>query len=405
MRNREAEALARLLEEGPTVAGEGPAELRGFAALAQALDAVTPRPDDAFKSELRAMLVEEARVLQTHAAPRILPRVRAFTDGALQRWRYSTRMAAASLAAALTFSSGGAVAVAAERALPSDPLYGVKLAIDDMRAAVRLDAVAKGEVYLANSAERIDEAEQSVLLGDQPGAARALRESSDDAREGARQLIRAYQDRGDADLVARLNEFAETQADRVRVLAERLTGEARVAARGSLVVLERIEARLVTLGGLCGDCPAEAPQNGGAIDFSEIPPAEEPFRPCPCDDGSDQDSAPTTPDDDEQEPADEPTTPPSEQPSEPAPPSDDDEGPVQGLPPEADPVTDIVNEILKPIGSKSAEKGLGGIDPSATPSVPESAPTASAPSITPSLLPTGGLGLPLGVPETEFPGL
>ncbi|HWH32250.1 MAG TPA: DUF5667 domain-containing protein, partial [Egibacteraceae bacterium] len=288
MRNREAEALARLLEDGPARSGEGSAELRRLSALAETLVSAAPgggAPDTAFKTELRAMLVEEARLQQAQAAPRILPRVRAATATAVERWRYSTRVAAASLAAALTFSGGGAVAVAAERALPSDALYGVKLVLDDARAAVRFDSVAKGEIHLANAAERIDEAEQSAALGDESGAARALHESADSARKGARELIRGYEERGDAQIVARLSDFAEAQSRRVRVLAEQLSGEGRQAARDSLVVLERIEARLVAIGGVCGDCPAEAPLSGGAFDFSEIPPADEPFQPCPCDDG------------------------------------------------------------------------------------------------------------------------
>ena len=359
MRNRDAEALERLLEGGPTPLGDGPAELRSLAAVAEALSApiTTPAPDEAFRTELRAMLLEEARGLQAQALPRILPRVRAASATLAERWRYSTRVAAASLAAALTFSGGGAVAVAAERALPSDALYGVKLVLDEARAGVRFDTVARGEIHLGNATERIDEAELSAALGDQPGAARALNESADSARKGARELIRGYEQRRDAAIVATLSAFADTQADRVRVLAERLTGDARDAARSSLVVLERIEARLVAIGGVCGNCPAEAPQSGSGFDFSEIPPAGEPFQPCPCDDGSGDPVA-----SDPREPGQDPGAAggPGEQPTEQPSPPDDDDGDdgdgdvVPGLP---EPAGETVNEVLKEI-TKTAEKAL-----------------------------------------------
>lgn len=379
MRNREAEALSRLLETGPTPSGEGPVELRALASFAEALKAATPQPDGAFKGELRAMLLEQARVQQAEALPRILPRVRAASATLAERWRYSTRMAAASLAAALTFSSGGAMAVAAERALPSDPLYSVKLVLDDARAAVRFDSVTKGEIHLGNAAERIDEAEQSVALGDQSGAARALDESAESARKGAQELIRGYEERGDAAIVARLSDFADTQGDRVRALAEQLTGDARSAAQSSLVVLERIEARLVVIGGACGECPAEAPQSGTGFDFSEIPPADEPFQPCPCDDGSSDGSASTRPGDDDDAGGDTTATSPppddNDDDTPPPPGDDDDEDPIQGLP---EPVGDVVNEILKPITTKSAEKSLD-----AMPQAPAAVPTA------------GGLAVPM----------
>lgn len=410
MTNREAEALARLLEAGPARSGEGSAELRSLSALAETLVVAAPggdRPDPAFKAELRAMLVEQAREQHAYAAPRILPRVRAAASVTVERWRYSTRVAAASLAAALTFSGGGAVAMAAERALPSDALYGVKLVLDDARAAVRWDAVARGEVHLDNAAERIDEAEISVARGDDTGAAKALEESADSARKGARELIRGYEQRGDASIVATLSAFAETQSGRVRVLAERLSGEARDAARGSLVVLERIEARLVAIGGSCGACPAEA-YSGGAFDFSEIPPADQPFQPCPCDEGADDDSGNVATGredtDDEPETA---TAPPADEPSDdPPPPDEDDDEPVEGLP---EPVGGIVNEVLKGIVTKSAEKGLGGMpttSPSPSASAPVSVPTVvETPAVSPSPLPTGGLGFPIDAPDVTLPDL
>jgi hypothetical protein len=357
MANRQAEALARLLEDRSPAVGEGPAELRVLGAFADALQAATPRPDDAFKSELRAMLVEEARVMQAAAAPRILPRVRAQAATAMERWRYSTRVAAASLSAALAFSGGGAVAVAAERALPSDAFYGVKLALDEARAGVRFDVVAKGETHLANASQRVDEAEQSTALGDQDGAALALHESTESARKGAKALIDGYAERGDQAIVQTLEDFAESQGRRVRVLAARLDGDAARAARGSLIVLERIEARLVAIGG-CAECTGtETPPDGEAFDMSDIPPADQPFQPCPCDDENPSGTSrprrggtATPPDGEPAGPADDGDQPPPD--------DADDPDVVPGLP---EPVGGAVNELLKGIVTKSAEKSPAGM--------------------------------------------
>lgn len=357
MRNREAEAFARLLDDRAPAAGEGPAELRALRTFADALQASTPRPDAAFKAELRAMLIEEARV-QHAAVPRILPRVRAQAGTAMERWRYSSRMAAASLSAALAFSGGGAVAVAAERALPSDGLYGVKLALDEARVGLRLDIVAKGEAHLANAGQRIGEAEQSAALGDQDGAAVALNESTESARKGARALIDTYARRGDQAVVQVLEHFAEEQGRRVRVLAARLDGDAARAARGSLIVLERIEARLVAIGG-CGGCgDTDTPPDGEAFDMADIPPADQPFQPCPCDeppgssDAGDRDNSESRPD-----PA-EPAGPAGDPDSRPEPDEPAEPDVVPGLP---EPVGGTVNELLKGIVTKSAEKSPAGM--------------------------------------------
>lgn len=366
MANKQAEALARLLEDRSPAVGEGPAELRALRALAGSLHAATPRPDDAFKGELRAMLIEEARVLQAAAAPRILPRVRAQAATAMERWRYSTRVAAASLSAALAFSGGGAVAVAAERALPSDAFYSVKLALDEARAGLRFDVVARGERHLANASQRIDEAEQSTALGDQDGAALALNESTDSARKGAKALIDGYAARGDQAIVQTLEDFAESQGRRVRVLAARLDGEAARAARGSLIVLERIEARLVAIGG-CEACTGtQTPPDGEAFDMSDIPPADQPFQPCPCDE-EDATDAGTPPRRSGARPSDEQPADPDDGGDQP-PPDDDDPDVVPGLP---EPVGETVNELLKGIVTKSAEKSPAGMPDVRTPALPD----------------------------------
>lgn len=377
MRNGDAEALARLLETGPADDGEGDVELRALAALARSLDTPSGRPDPAFKAELRAVLVEEARA-QAALAPRLLPRVRNRWAATIERWRYSTRLAAGGLAAAVALSSGGGVAIAAERSLPDGPLYGVKLALDEVRATLTFDDVARGERHLDNAQERVEEAERVVALGDERAAADALRASATSARKGAAVLIRSWQERGDERIVERLSVFAEAQRQRVASLARALDGDAADAARGSLVVLERIEARLVAIGA-CGPCPGDAPpRSGAAFDFSDIPAPDEPFVACPCEPEEEAAPAPTR----SEEPAGdtEPPREPEEPEQPPAPEEPPSGGPVPDLPPPAEDVDDVVNGVLEGIvtkGTKTAEKSVEG-------------------------LPRGGLGLPaLPTPSAE----
>jgi hypothetical protein len=380
MRKSDAEALSRLLEEGGAAAG-GDRSVPALAALAQALEASTPRPDEAFKSELRAMLVEEARA-HTPATPGILPRVRSRWQNAVERTRYSTRLAAGGVATAFALSSGGGMALAAEHALPHQPLYGIKLVLDEARATLPFDRVVEGERHLANAEERIDEAERSVALAGGHSVSRALNASASSARKGAAALIRTYQDEGDEATVERLAEFAAVQSHRVELLAAQLQGEDAAAARDSLVVLERIEARLVAIG-VCAPCGSvAAPRPGRAFDFSEIPPADQPFTPCPCEP---DDTKPTTParrdepQDDRPEPSQ--PAPPREQPpgddgepDEPQPPA----GPVPGLPEPLQDVDDIVNDVVGGIvekGSKSAEKSPVSMPPVLETPLPSPPPT------------------------------
>lgn len=394
MRHSQVDALARALESGTPTADGAPDtharphdEAQELARLATVLEPSLrrspARPDPAFRSELRAMLVDEARN-RSAALPRILPRVRAWSAAAVERLRWSTRAASAGLAAAVAVSSGGAVAVAANGALPSHPLYGVRVAIDEARATLAFDTVTEGERHLANADERVGDAETAVGSGDGEGAARALEHSTTSMRKGATALIRGYQERGDRLIMQRLTAFTALQRPRVDALADRLDGPAADAARASLVVLDRIERRVVALGGTCGTCPAtQPPRDGVAFDFSDIPPADQPFEPCPCDDGSAHsasdgrgtDEEPTDPDEPADEPPDEPGDEPGDEPEPPSP------GPVPSLPPPGDVVEDILRDIVEDDAGEPIPAGLpkGGLAlPDRTPTPQSSAPSSPA---------------------------
>ena len=294
MTNPDFDAFARLLD-GDLPNGEATAEARTLSALAQAMAASAALPQMEHKADLRAVLVEAAR--QQASAPTLLSRFRQSVDQSTARWRYSMRMAAATGASALALSSGG-VALAAHRATPSDPLfYDVKLVFEDIRLAFIGDAAERGEQLLAYANQRLAEAEAAAAAGDMAAARRALAEADEAGRSGVGYIIRASQEQGDPSLLALIDTFTKAQTQRLAALLPHLRGEAVDAADDAMIGLRRIDQRMAVLSGPCGDCgtvrSADAKDNKGKngdqvaasdpdFDFSHIPPASEPFAPCPC---------------------------------------------------------------------------------------------------------------------------
>jgi hypothetical protein len=306
MKRSEVDALARLLD-GESVPDEQVGdEARALAALGAAMQASAVRPRPEFRADLRAMLIEEARTQA--AAPGLMARLRGRVNDTAERWRYSTRLAAASGAAAVALSGGG-VAAAAQHALPGDALYPVKVLTQDARLAVVRDAGDRGERQLTLAAERAEDAAMVVPAGKQEAAADALRDADARTRDGARGLITEYQSGENPAALAHLREFSTSQRTRIGAIAPQLRGTAVVAASDALVVLDRIDARILAL---TEGCPGCAPD--GSFDYSYIPPATEAFDPCPCVQATDvdTDAAPTAPTGAGDEPA------PAEQPRQPA---------------------------------------------------------------------------------------
>ena len=372
MNQPDIDALARLLD-GDLPDGEAPAEARALGAFAKALEgSVGPPPTFAGKLDLRAALIEAARE-QAPAAPSLLTRIRGSFADATTRWRYSMRLAAATGASAMALSSSG-VALAAQQALPGDALYGVKLALEDAGLLFVGDQAERGVAQLDNAGERMEEARLSAEGENMAGAARALREADNAGRAGARDIIEASQKRGNPGLLEHLATFSTAQRERLTALLPLLTGDAALAANDVMVALNRMDQRVAVLGGSCADCGTEtvttddgrqtsaAPSRDNTVadardfDFAHIPPASEPFSPCPCvtSTGSTGTAARATKEADEtveeaeEEGAEEK---PRKKPPEPKPPADEepidepeDEGPVPALPVPT-PVDETVDEV------------------------------------------------------------
>lgn len=358
MDRKDVEALAQLLDGTPPGNGEAAGEVRALAALAVAMEASAARPRAAFKADLRAALIAEAREQAAEPAP-LLTRLRVKVDETTARWRYSSRLAAASGAAALALS-GGATAVAAEHALPGQILYPVKLAIEDARMTLVRGDESRGERHLGYAERRTEEARISTEDGNDAGAAQALREADGSTRAGASALIGAYQDTADRAPLRTLLVFTMAQRERVEDLQALLDREAGEAAWDHLVTLDRVETRIAALLGGCPACPDAVtpgvpPAAADGFDFARIPPAHEEFNPCPCPPAEDpqprpvppvQDPPATPPEDEDPDPGPPPTT------DDPPPPPPDDEPALPDVPDAVDdivpdPVQDAVDEILR----------------------------------------------------------
>jgi hypothetical protein len=361
MDRKDVEALAQLLDGTPPGDGEATAEVRALAALATAMEASAARPRAAFKADLRAALIAEARAQAATPAP-VLTRLRVKVDETTARWRYSSRLAAASGAAALALSGGG-TAVAAEHALPGQILYPVKLAIEDARMAFVRGDESRGERHLGYAERRTEEARISAEDGNDAGAAQALREADGSTRAGASALISAYQDTADRAPLRTLLVFTMAQRERVEDLQSSLGREAGEAASDHLVTLDRVETRIAVLLGGCPACPDAVtpgvpPAAADGFDFARIPPAHEEFDPCPCPPAEDPQPSPpaatpppATPPEEE-----DPVPPPSPSPDEPPPPPDDEDDNDQVLPdlpvvPDEpqDAIDEILRELLEPL--------------------------------------------------------
>jgi hypothetical protein len=381
MNRKDVEALAQLLDGGLDANGEVTEEVRALAALASAMEASATRPRAEFKADLRTALIAEARQQAAGPAP-LLTRLRVSVDDTVARWKYSTRLAAASGAAALALSGGG-TAVAAEHALSGDVLYPVKLVLEDARLLLTRGDESRGERNLGYAARRADEARSSADAANDPGAATALREADDSTRAGAADLIAAYQDSADRAPLRTLLVFTMAQRDRVEGFTDLLGRDGGEAAADHLVTLDRIETRIAVLLGGCPECPDSfqpgvPPAASDGFDFADIPPAHEEFDPCPCPEPrapapSPDPTPPVTPPEE-----DDPAPPPSPDPDpddDPPPPPPDEDEPIVPLPdvpvvPDEvqDPIQDTLDDILRELLEPTLEPTP--IDPEDLPDLP-----------------------------------
>ena len=199
-------------------------------------------PDPGFRAELRSQLVAEAaeRVpAQTGrggrtAAPAPAPR----------RHRLRAAVAGVTLAAVV---AGTGSALAASRALPGDPLYGLKRDIEQAQLALAHGDVGKGKELLEQADARLSETER-MATGEDAGTpetqqriSASLAALDADVRQATDLLTQAYRATGDPEPMRILSTFLADEGERLTDLLPLLPDGVAAQARAVLALLQQVQ--------------------------------------------------------------------------------------------------------------------------------------------------------------------
>lgn len=242
MRRRDADALARLLDGEPVVVADP--QLRGLAELARRIEHTPVVADSEFKECLRAKLLEQ---VPSRGWRSVFVRVKVAAECAIERWRYSLALAAAAGSAATLVAAAGVTGVAAQ-APPGHPLYGMRLAVEDVAVAFARGDAARGERHLEQAAAHIRDAAHAAEVGHPAGAEQALHAAEEDLERAVALLLQAYAD-GDDSVLALLDEFTQRHRGEVAAIVDVLAPPADRAARVLLVRLDALTVRIAALSG------------------------------------------------------------------------------------------------------------------------------------------------------------
>lgn len=138
-------------------------ELEPLLAVVSRLTRLDSAPDPARKLAARARFIEALYAEREHRGVRGL--IAAFL-GQAASFRRGFR-GAVSLGLALAVVTGSGAVYAAEQALPGAPLYGVKLAVEQVRIVTAFDEESKVQVELDIASRRVAEVERSLELRDE----------------------------------------------------------------------------------------------------------------------------------------------------------------------------------------------------------------------------------------------
>lgn len=210
---------------------------------------IAARPE--FVADLREQLVDEARTAArlgkgAEAAARLTV-VRSTTERRRER-----RLAAAVGGLALVGASTG-MAVASQSALPGDPLYPLKRAIENAQTGVQTDEDAKGKSLLDNASGRLDEVDQLTRESDDAEAiSSTLQTFSDQANEASDLLLSDYEQTGHKDSVEDLRSFTADSMTALTALQDLIPDDARAALIQAATTLTQIDQQALMACPTCG---------------------------------------------------------------------------------------------------------------------------------------------------------
>ncbi len=205
----------------------------------------------AFVAELREQLVDEARTAArlgkgAEAAARLT-----VTRSTTER-RRERRIAAAVGALALVGASTG-MAVASQSALPGDPLYPLKRAIENAHTSVQSDEDAKGKTMLDNASGRLDEVTALTHENDDAETISAtLNAFTDQANQASDLLLKDYEQTGHEDSVEELRSFTADSMSALTALQNLIPDDARAALIQAAQTLTQIDQQALMACPTCG---------------------------------------------------------------------------------------------------------------------------------------------------------
>lgn len=214
---RRAQDFAALVEGRAGITDQ---DLDTLAALVTSLRPAPLDVDAGFKASLRAQLVSEA-TRRASAEPRKAAVGRPEVPAA--RGSRRLRQAVATGVAVGVLGSAGA-AVASTRALPGDPLYGLKRGIENVRLSLAGSDLSRGRDLLDQASHRLSEAEALAASSDartpavEARTGRALTEMDTAVLAGADALAQSYRRTGGTEPMRVLSSSAVDQQERLRDL-------------------------------------------------------------------------------------------------------------------------------------------------------------------------------------------
>ncbi|MET0525548.1 MAG: DUF5667 domain-containing protein [Nocardioides sp.] len=210
---------------------------------------VTARPE--FVAELREQLLDEARTAArtskgADAAARLT-----LTRSTPAR-RRERRLAAAIGGLAIVGATTG-MAVASQSALPGDPLYPLKRAIENAQTGIQVNDDAKGKSLLDNASGRLEEVDQLSRESDDADAiSETLQTFTDQADEASELLLSDYAENGKEGSVERLREFTADSMTTLTTLEGLVPEDARASLIKAAQTLTRIDEEALLACPSCG---------------------------------------------------------------------------------------------------------------------------------------------------------
>lgn len=254
---RRADDFDRLVEAGRRGApASGPvsaelAELATFATSLRDLPEVAPRP--AFSADLRERLMAAAATELTPAAT-VNDRLTVRGDPAVRR-RRERRLTVGIASLAIIGASAG-TALASQSALPGQPLYPVKRAIENVRAGFTTTDSAKGAALLSDAHTRLSEAAKlSRGTDDSAEIAQTLDTFADQAKKASDLLLSNYQQHQDAASIDKLQQFTSESIDQLTALEPLLPDGAKQALTGAAQAVLMIDTAAHNACPTCGGNP------------------------------------------------------------------------------------------------------------------------------------------------------